>query len=113
VLLRFARSQGRRLALTSQDAHSSFEQDRGTSREQEHRWAEIGREIHGALTRSQQVALLQIGVHVDANGVHLAGQVYTRREYEFTERIAEQHSAGLPVNNDIRISAETTSRLNK
>ena len=66
-----------------------------------------------ALTRSQQVALRQIGVHVHANGVHLSGQVYTRREYEFTERIAEQHSAGLPVNNEIRISAETTNRLNK
>ena len=99
--------------MTSQDADSSLEQERRASRDQEHRWAEIGREIHGALTRSQQVALRQIGVHVHANGVHLSGQVYTRREYEFTERIAEQHSAGLPVNNEIRISAETTNRLNK
>lgn len=103
----------RRLALTSQDANSSLEAHRRASREQQHRWAEIGSEIHGALIRSQQVALLQIGVHVDPNGVHLVGQVYTRREYELTERIAQQHSNGLSVNNEIRISAETASRLNK
>jgi len=97
--------------LTSEDVDSALE-DGPTSCEQQHRWLEIGCEIRGALIRSQQVALHQIGVQVDSNGVQLTGQIHTRREYELIERIAEQHSAGLSVNNEIRISTETTSRLN-
>ena len=78
-----------------------------------HRWAEIAGKIRGGLIGARQVALLQVNVEVDRDGVTLTGEVYTRIEYELIGKIAQRYANGLPIVNEVLICAETTRRANE